>query len=258
MKVAPRTWFGTLTFAPELQYRAKCAVSLRLADRASSWDELDDDTAFGLVAQELGKDITRFIKRLRKAGAVFRYCLVTEAHKSGLPHFHMLVHETADADPVRHKILAEKWQAGFSSWKLAEGPAAAHYVTKYLTKSLRARIRASEGYGTSSPDLDHKSLAVMKVLPQGNVDPYEGVSETSVQQLLGATHGNGRLSNGSCNPFHFDQHIDAGEGSQTAAARCAEDRAEALSGLSYEGLASRNSPQGVASPLGDASRISAG
>jgi hypothetical protein len=65
----------------------------------------------------------------------------------------MLAHEVSEDFPVRHKLLAEKWVQGFSQWKLVQGPAAAHYVTKYLCKSVRAQIRASIGYGMTSSDI---------------------------------------------------------------------------------------------------------
>jgi hypothetical protein len=152
--VAPRTWFGSLTFRPELQYRATCAVELRLLARGTQLAQVGNDELFRLIAVELGKEITKYLKRLRKAGAQIRYVVVAEAHKSGRPHFHMLVHETSSDHPVRHKMLADKWTPGFSNWKLVEGPGAANYVTKYLSKSMRARIRASEEYGCVN-DLGH-------------------------------------------------------------------------------------------------------
>jgi hypothetical protein len=173
---APRTWFGTLTFRPEIQYRATCAVSLRLVERGSSFAELSEATKFRLIANELAKEITKYIKRLRKAGASLRYVVVAEAHKSGMPHFHMLAHEVTDQSPVRHKLLAEKWIAGFSQWKLVDGPAAAHYVTKYLTKSVRAQIRASIGYGQTSLDIPTKLGETP--LKNGGIDPQ------SVKSLL--------------------------------------------------------------------------
>ncbi len=145
---APRTWFGTLTFRPEEVYRAKCAANLRLIGTSTQWDELEEAEAFRFMAHEMGKEVTRYLKRLRKRGANLRYCLVAEAHKSGVPHFHMLVHEGSDLTPVRHKTLVDCWTAGFCVWKLADDRSP-YYVTKYLTKSMRARIRASLDYGTA-------------------------------------------------------------------------------------------------------------
>jgi hypothetical protein len=151
LRQSPRTWFGTLTFRPDQVYRAKCAVHLRLAARGTEWSQLKEGEPFRLMAEELGKEVTRFLKRARKRGASLRYCLVVEAHKTGVPHFHMLAHEVSETAPVRHKLLADCWTAGFSAWKLAD-ERSAHYVTKYLTKSMSARIRASIGYGLTNPN----------------------------------------------------------------------------------------------------------
>jgi hypothetical protein len=154
LAAAPRTWFITLTFRPEEHYRVRCAVHLRLLARSQTWEETTEDFRFRLLATECGREITRYLKRLRKSDARFRYCLVAEAHKSGLPHFHMLLHEVSEDHPVRHKLLAEKWGAGFINAKLTSSETrVAHYVTKYLTKSARARIRASEDYGSENRNL---------------------------------------------------------------------------------------------------------
>jgi hypothetical protein len=152
LSTAPRSWFVTLTFRPESQYRAKCAANLRLLARSTTWEETTEDEKFRLVAEELGKEVTRYLKRLRKADARIRYCLVVEAHKTGLPHFHMLLHEVSEDHPVRHKLLADKWTSGFMNAKLTSSDSrVAFYVTKYLTKSARARIRASADYGVITP-----------------------------------------------------------------------------------------------------------
>ncbi len=129
----------------------KCAVNLRLLQRFSTWEATSEDEKFRLLATEAGKEITRYLKRLRKAGARVRYCLVAEAHKSGLPHFHMLLHEVSEDHPVRHRLLVDKWGAGFVNAKLVPSESrVAFYVTKYLTKSARARIRASAEYGCNA------------------------------------------------------------------------------------------------------------
>lgn len=81
-----------------------------------------------------------------------RYCLVAEAHKSGLPHFHVVIHHRVV--PVRHKTLKEAWRLGFSDFKLVEeNQAVARYVSKYLAKALGSRVRASARYGYN--DLSH-------------------------------------------------------------------------------------------------------
>ena len=89
--------------------------------------------------------MTKMFKRLRKDGYNFRYLYVLEAHKDGYPHVHMLVHEVSAQIPKR--ALGAQWPYGFSSFKLVDDPRAASYITKYLVKDMRSKIRASQKYG---------------------------------------------------------------------------------------------------------------
>ena len=88
-----------------------------------------------------------------------KYLLVVEEHLGGgaahgLPHFHLLLHE-GDADrPVRKSVLEQKWSMGITHFRLIPPPDEggnkfANYVTKYLTKSILCRARASLRYGQS-------------------------------------------------------------------------------------------------------------
>lgn len=86
-----------------------------------------------------------------------RYLLVVEEHTGGgahhgLPHFHLLIHELDDKYPVRHEVLASQWKLGNTRFKLVDADEGekrkfANYVTKYLTKSILCRARASQKYG---------------------------------------------------------------------------------------------------------------
>lgn len=111
---------------------------------------------------ELLREVQLYIKRLRKK-ARFRYLVVVEAHESGLPHVHFLLHETHDA-PVRHAALKAQWPHGFIDAKLVEpsDTRAAAYVSKYLSKSVLARVRASERYGEGFP-VSHRDPRVPPV-----------------------------------------------------------------------------------------------
>lgn len=131
-----RTWFATLTINPYWRFQ----FSLRSGSRN-----------FHASHREISKEITKYFKRLRKAGLKFRYLCVTEAHKDGYPHIHMLMHE--GATPLRKAELQHEWQFGYSSFKLVKDPGAVGYVTKYLTKDSRTRVRASQHYGLTGPDL---------------------------------------------------------------------------------------------------------
>lgn len=140
----PRTWMVTLTCTPEVHYRlllqAERAARLRGVN-PSDWVASEE---FVERWGQLGKEVTKWLKRVRITGARFVYLQVVEAHKSGLPHVHLLVHDEGD---TTYRRLVEAWKLGFSHAKLVEGPAAARYVSKYLAKSALARVRASRGYG---------------------------------------------------------------------------------------------------------------
>lgn len=169
-----RTWFGTLTVAPEWQRDAVAAAFAKWADstgRSSAewWDEPQCDERFRLVRDEMVGWVQRYWKRLRtgvkrcercypakprkKSGewdhppAAFKYYLVFERHRSGLPHIHWLLHETGD--PILLKQLECAWPHGFTKVKLVKGNdirRAAFYVSKYLGKAVQARQIASTGY----------------------------------------------------------------------------------------------------------------
>lgn len=152
---ASRTWFGTLTLKPEQQFRLVCLASASLMAGGTNYDGLSNDDQFKERVKPLVREIQLYFKRLRKAGCQFRYMIAVERHKSGAPHVHLLVHETHE--PVRHKTLSAQWRLGFSKFNLVaegEGPQAARYVSKYLTKSL-SRMLVSAAYGKNQDKKCH-------------------------------------------------------------------------------------------------------
>lgn len=155
-KFSQRTWMGTLTLAPDRQTWARYSAHLRMSRRMSDFSE---DKVFEETVGFISPEITRFLKRVRKV-APFRYLLVTEKHKSGLPHFHMLLHEYAGA--ISKRVLEDKWRYGYSHWRLVEtGDArACGYVCKYLAKSALTRVRGSKDYGQGG----HIALRTERVL----------------------------------------------------------------------------------------------
>lgn len=149
LKRAARSWFGTLTLGPFEHYRVMVDARAHCRATGIQWDTLTDDERFKRVANEALKEVTKYMKRVRKQSRVpLRYICVTEKHKSGLPHFHLLVHEV-EFKPVTHKILSTQWTLGFEKWRLVppEDLGGAGYVTKYISKSAQGRIRASQHYG---------------------------------------------------------------------------------------------------------------
>lgn len=153
-----RTWFGTLTLRPEEQYKF-LARARKLADaRIEKFDGLPYWQQFELRHRAICPELTNYLKRVRKvSGASIRYLLVAEAHKSGAPHYHLLVHEPNPEEQVKHAQLSEQWKLGFSQWKLITEPSRAVYLCKYLSKSSAARVRASLRYGRNDDRYDLRS-----------------------------------------------------------------------------------------------------
>lgn len=159
LRIAPRTWFGTLTVEP--QWRA--AYRLKALRGGGEFKNAADE--FRSLHHQIGKDLTKFLKRVRKGNEDhpgphrFRYVLVCEAHKDGFPHYHMMIHEVDPVAPVRKELLRGAWHQGFSVWKLVDdNEKAAWYAAKYLSKSNLARVRASLDYGCLAPGVENFSL----------------------------------------------------------------------------------------------------
>lgn len=145
-----RTWFGTFTLAPEHHSRAVMLADLILRKGGERFEDLSSTERFAWRHKVLSDEFTKYLKRVRKeSGARLRYILVAEAHKSGLPHWHCLIHEVNAEQPVRHRVLVDQWRLGFTSFKLCE-PDGVTYVTKYLSKCALARVRASVRYGQNA------------------------------------------------------------------------------------------------------------
>lgn len=155
LRNASRSWFCTFTVRPEEQYRALVLARRKAKARGlGDFDALPFDVQFKMRHDALGPEITRYLKRLREAsGSPVRFLWVAEAHKSGAPHYHALIHERAVLLPVRHAMLSSQWKLGFSKCKLADADddRSALYLCKYLSKSSAARVRASLRYGTALP-----------------------------------------------------------------------------------------------------------
>lgn len=186
-EAAPRTWFGTLTLRPEEHYKIDALLRLGVKDAkgryrrqpVTNWHELTDEARARLRIAEVNRELTLWLKRVRKnSGCQFRYLAVTEIHTgegrsaikdpetrshciTGFPHLHLLVHEVP-GQPLLKKFLAGRqvagrwetlptWKLGFTKWKLLppdDRKKGAMYLCKYLSKAMDARVRASEHYGS--------------------------------------------------------------------------------------------------------------
>lgn len=152
IEASARTWFGTLTLSPASHY----VVDTICATRERDFWSLPQEKKFAAQSKVAGAEVTKWLKRVRKqADLPFRYLLAVERHDSAKtsiemrnrPHMHILVHEY-EGLPLKKSILRDQWeQLGFSRWKLTDGIQGAFYVTKYITKSVECRLRASIDYG---------------------------------------------------------------------------------------------------------------
>lgn len=165
-----RTWYGTLTLSPTAWTIALTRARAAEAAQGVDYDQLPPAERWALWVAQIQPEITKYLKRvrsegLRKAGfrdvsAVkpYRYLLVTEKHKSGVPHFHALVHEVSPDIPVRKATLDGQWTLGLiRQWRLVDDTRPAHYVCKYLAKDALTRVRASIAYGDARSRTDHQS-----------------------------------------------------------------------------------------------------
>lgn len=144
-----RTWMATMTIKPEKHYEYRLQCIERLRKLGTNFDSLSDAEQHKELVRTIGADITKYFKLLRTCTkATIRYVLVAERHKSGLPHFHALIH---DCDPnrlIKKAELERYWRHGFTKFKLVENAdKASFYVTKYIAKDLATRIRSSIKYG---------------------------------------------------------------------------------------------------------------
>lgn len=147
-RAAARTWFGTLTLCPAAHQTMVSRARVRLSEQGVDFDAVPLGEQFQLRHKECSIEITKYLKRIRKeSGAQFRYLLVAEHHKSGLPHYHLLVHEKCSGD-IKHATLSKQWLLGFEKWRVVNDLREATYLCKYLSKTNIARVRASFCYGS--------------------------------------------------------------------------------------------------------------
>lgn len=151
-RVASRTWLATFTLSPTSWVLALSKARVKARKGGTDFEALSQEDQFTEIDKVIYGDLKLWFKRLRKTSkAPIRYLAITEAHKSGVPHWHILIHE--NGKPLRYKALKGSWPLGFDSYKLVRDAAAAGYVCKYLSKDIRARVRASVGYGEAVASL---------------------------------------------------------------------------------------------------------
>lgn len=174
-----RTWFGTLTIAPEHRFLFDCLAGQRLAEKGVQFDLLPPEEKFSERHRQVSRELTLWMKRLRKDEGALRFLIVAEAHKSGDPHYHVLVHELDQLRPVRHARLVTHWRLGFQKWNLVQDARQATYLCKYLSKSLSARVRASQAYGGEPPSAEELAAQCARKWLRKNPVRYPGPEEGS-------------------------------------------------------------------------------
>lgn len=184
-----RTWFVTLTANPEMRdwvdhqaqsdaFRASGKYVPAVLDlfpwrarvmkreAASFMKRLRERTADHHTAR-LRSEAERLSfgegRRWRKVRPKLRFLAVTEPHKDGNVHLHLLVHEWSPALRCRWVDIEAAWgplKRGFVVAKLVTG-SAAPYVSKYLAKELDATVHASNSYGRISASAPAAPKAAM-------------------------------------------------------------------------------------------------
>lgn len=151
-EASARSWWGTLTLRPAAHDYYKRRAQQEQDIRANPFEGLDASGQFLARHRQIGVELTLWLKRVRKnSKANFRYIIVSEAHESGLPHYHFMLSESSeDEGKVKYDIMRNAWRAGFVKINLVQDKRAAGYVCKYLGKSLLARVRASKHYGSAN------------------------------------------------------------------------------------------------------------
>jgi len=180
-----RTWFGTLTARPDVQHLWLARARRAVRQQCDDFEKLSQSKQFALLAQQQGAEVTRYIKRVRfESKVAIRYLVVAEAHKSGMPHAHMLLHERDY--PVRKEMLDRQWLVGFSKWRLVpqDNISEAFYISKYLAKSSVARVRASASYGRASQALPHGEA--VRLCPEGQAgeNPFPPVDRQNGRAIF--------------------------------------------------------------------------
>lgn len=155
------SWFGTLTFAPEHKYRLLLETRARLAQAGGDLEKMSATDRFTEICVEILEEGTKYLKRLRKAHkqkgkktVSFRYLMVVEAHKSGEPHLHLLIHEGSALEPIVKTRLERHWPFGLTHFRIVKTERECRYVSKYIGKYNVARMRSSIRYGKNKVDAE--------------------------------------------------------------------------------------------------------
>ena len=148
--LAKRTWFLTLTFSP-----------VHMAGIMAEARSGGADPSPRLIERAAYAHVQRYFKRLRSCAPLsrFRYLAVFERGKrTGRAHYHALLHEVGDR-PLTKRVIEANWRSHTHARLVrSAGQRQAVYMTKYLTKEVSSRPRASRGYGLARPIGDGREV----------------------------------------------------------------------------------------------------
>lgn len=197
---AGRTWFVTLTYKNSEIQRLLMQAAIRYDAHGSDYDSLSESARFGAMVREAGKDVTKWLKRVRHHAGVksLRYFLVCEKHGGhgphhGYPHWHLLVHEPTVFQSLSERLLRRQWREhhGVAQAVLVrphELYDAVTYLAKYVTKSPMTRCRGSIGYGDPASAGVHSALS--QLIEIGNFEKRTPVPPT--KKAIGGGAGDER------------------------------------------------------------------
>lgn len=173
-----RTWYCTLTYAPDHWAQVLAAARAYSSMNDVDFDGLLEHEKLRACVAETAGEFDRFHKRVRSAKPAdlpFRYLWCSERTKLGVLHWHGLIHEVDPDRPIRKAKIQNAWRCGYSNVQLVRGPGAYVYVTKYISKEVGVRVRASQNYGSFSygkfdSDLDRRRSLIDR---RGALTPSE-------------------------------------------------------------------------------------
>lgn len=139
-----RQWWVTLTFSP-------VHLAGIIAEAVSKYGSAD----LKYLEKCAYKHVQLYLDRLRKAAKTrFRYLAVYErGGETGRSHYHLLLHETGPRPLLKRQIEA-LWRSHVHARLVhvdKRSTGLASYISKYATKHVEVRPRASLGYGVGGP-----------------------------------------------------------------------------------------------------------
>jgi len=148
------------------------------------------------------RQVPELIRWIRKHRGPCEYVRVLEEHKSGYPHFHLIVR----GPYIGQTALSDQWCKLTKAFivdiqKINPEDNVAQYIAKYLTKQMSKtftdrRVTASKGFFNPKPDKPESELNLLDVQRfKGNIErtlywefPHEEVEQIGPSHWIGKPH----------------------------------------------------------------------